>query len=287
MTDKNAIQAVERAEARLMEQHIRDPALAKTLAYQVRGEPLVQPSYKAYLMFVIEMSQKGEPMEIVKSGVPELAKPDEADRKTWYWHAHKILRNKKTGHESEGIGYAPYLGGDEFTTRKVLSTADRNAIRGQIPELSLRAWLTDAIKKAGSGSVQAVDPVPADVVAPEDREAVEAARRQMGIPPGGPNASPSSPPPEPSAPATQAPGRDSSTPGGGDGDTGDADDDVPDSYWGVAKDGRNEVPTLSQMRYLTAEGRGANRMTKPEVKAINRFKASELTEKFHAEEKGA
>ena len=267
MPNIEAIRAVERAEERLIEQHVRDPALAKALGYKVRGEELIQPSYKAYLMFVIEMSQRGEPMEIVKSGAPELVKPDEGDRKTWFWNSHKIIRNKKTGHESEGIGVMAFEGGDEFTTRKALSFADRNAIRGQIPELPLRSWLTKAIEE-GKGELQDVEPIPADVVAPEDREAVEAARKQMGVPPGGTKKSLSA--------APSGGGGSSSPPASTGGAAGD---------WGTAGDG-GSMPTKSQMQFLTSANRlPADQMTVEQVKTMTRREANDVIDRIQGEQK--
>lgn len=177
-----AVVAVEEAEKELMRQQIKDPNVAAALAYKVRGQPLLIPTYRAYLMFILEMSRKGEPMEIVKSGLPELFKPDGSDRSTWFWRSHKVLRNKRTGHESEGMGHVPYIGGGEFPDRVCLSQSDRNAIRGQIPELALRRWLTAAIQ-GKAGAVKDVEPKRAEPAPKETatREQVEEAARLAGL----------------------------------------------------------------------------------------------------------
>lgn len=278
-----------------------DKKLGKRRLYKVGNEEMIS----ADAIDLVEMDRfkrLGVSIDVEPPSDPVIVKIDPEDTSTWFWSCKARARNVHTRPEQSGcdgpegwnVGMADAMychpekdgkytrrdkDGNIVYSKKVNPHAYRSVARKAIRNAKMRC-LGDLEIELGLAKVKKV------LEDPEVQEKIRRAREQMGVPPGGPRAQPSqsSPPPEPSAPATQAPGRDSSTPAGGD---GAQDEPIPITYWGVAKDGRNEVPTLAQMKYLTAEGRGPNRMTQQEVKAINRFKASELTEKFHAEEKGA
>lgn len=124
---------------------------------------------------ILEMSKKGESMEVLKSNVER--KSIDANPMNDVWYAEVWLRNKKTGHEmpgySEAFVYpwenAPVLDDkghkqyenvdgkrvlktvykqryDQFGRTAAVSKAIRNAERPQIPEMMIQLFVEAALK---------------------------------------------------------------------------------------------------------------------------------------------
>jgi len=175
MSSPEEVAAVERAEERLMEMEMTK-GVVDVLAYQVRGS-LPVPSYLAVRSFIAEMSFDGHAMEYLKDGEPELV---EVDGKST-WKSFVKMRNKKTGHESTGVGEMAASDG-EFASRKAHSKAVRNAMFNQVNLIAMRMWIAKKVK-AGGGTVQAVKAEPKEPIremaTPEQvKEAGELAARR-------------------------------------------------------------------------------------------------------------
>lgn len=124
------------------ELQISNPKLRDKLAYKIRDK--TELSYAGVKQLILQMSQAGQALEIVKSEVVRVD-PKEGDKETPpMWYAEVILRNKKTGHEAWGVSENTVYDNnkyDPFGRTKAVSKAIRNAERQQLPELLITEFL--------------------------------------------------------------------------------------------------------------------------------------------------
>jgi hypothetical protein len=124
-------------------------AVKQALCYEItiKGKKVRQITFVGLKWLTLQMSQKGQALEIQDSEV-KLEK-DGVKESLWFWRAKVKVRNQKTGLETEGISECPYSETlkdgktkyDPFGRTKAHSKAERNAWRKQIPELEITTLL--------------------------------------------------------------------------------------------------------------------------------------------------
>ena len=139
--EKSEYQILDDADAQQIAQ--ADQAVKQALAYEIKTPAGMkkQLSYAGIKWLVLNMSQKGQSLQIVDKEV-KLEKSPLDDTYTWY--ATVTVRNRETGLETVGTQESPYIERgqyDRFGRTKALSKAVRNAYRQQIPELEIQAML--------------------------------------------------------------------------------------------------------------------------------------------------
>jgi hypothetical protein len=130
-------------------------AVKQALCYEItiKGKKVRQITFVGLKWLTLQMSQKGQALEIQDSEV-KLEK-DGVKESLWFWRAKVKVRNQKTGLETEGISECPYSETlkdgktkyDPFGRTKAHSKAERNAWRKQIPELEITTLL-ESVKES-------------------------------------------------------------------------------------------------------------------------------------------
>ena len=132
-----------------------DKAVKEAFVYIHRKSGKKVLSYGGIKHLVLQMSYKGEAMEILEYEV-HLDKYDPEDLSKWWWVSTVRMQNKLTGYQGLGASSAPFVERtredtmgrsgimDPFGRTKALSKADRNAARKQIPETKIHALLNEA-----------------------------------------------------------------------------------------------------------------------------------------------
>lgn len=116
----------------------------KKLVYEVRGE--VGISFLLLKQLVLEMAQRGHPLETIFSEVKPMG---EGKEKMWY--ATVKVQNQVTKQITEGLSEAKFYDDkgtyDPFGRTKAHSKAERNAMKKHVPEYIIVKAIEEARKK--------------------------------------------------------------------------------------------------------------------------------------------
>jgi len=252
--------------------------VAKKRLYEVNGE--LAPSADSIDAAVAARElELGIGIEMADASWSLFKDIDPNDDKTWVWQAtvrgaNYDIKNKVRAGYNIGFGDAPFymkmkdgtMVKDYFGYRKAVRIAEKKVKMICLGDKYRRAWHERTLKMLKAARKSDTAP------RAEDMEAIRAARRQMGVPEGGPSAASESPPPAPSQePLPARP--DKAAPGGG------GDPPVQVGEWGSPGDG-GKVPTLKQMQWFTAPARGDRRMTEAQVRAKTRVELVRLRDEW-------